>query len=315
MTKYILLLLFLYIIIQVFFKLAIHFNITDKPSDRGLHKKEIIRGGGIVLWFTYLYQISFVEKFDIAFFIGFSAISIISLLDDIKGLSVRFRFSIHVFSIIFLLKSLNLAYLNIFIFIFLIIFILSIINSFNFMDGINGITGLYAISSLFSMIYVNEFIIPFAINDELIFYSIGILLFLFYNLRKNAVCFCGDIGSIGVGFILVYFIFKLIIVSQDYKYLLFFALYGIDTLYTIVYRLRLKQNIFEPHKLHFYQILVYKYNLSHLTVSVLYFLIQIFINTIIISQNSYGLLYILPFGIIIGIVHYLRKKVALAISI
>jgi hypothetical protein len=69
-----------------------------------------------------------------------------------------------------------------------------------------------------------------------------------------------------------------------YFFLLFME---VDTVLTIIHRLILKQNIFEAHRLHFYQLLANEKKIPHLIVSALYALLQaVVIAIVIFADNS-----------------------------
>lgn len=159
------------------------------------------------------------------------------------------------------------------------------------MDGINGISGLYSFVMLTTLWYINNYNQSFIENDLLIILLISVLVFLYFNFRKQAVCFGGDVGSVGIAYILVFLVLKLILKTQDWKYIFLFLIYGIDTLCTILYRLYKKQNIFEAHKLHLFQLLVYKKGLSHLNVTIIYAILQITINFLIVILCCFNLYY------------------------
>ena len=78
-------------------------------------------------------------------------------------------------------------------------------NIFNFMDGINGITGAYSLAILIPLFLLNQ---KYNFMDEtmLIVIALSVLVFCFFNFRKKAKCFAGDVGSIGMALILVFYI-------------------------------------------------------------------------------------------------------------
>ena len=70
-------------------------------------------------------------------------------------------------------------------------------NMFNFMDGINGMTGIYSLVVLSGLFFIN--LNEHLVHDDLILFpAISLLIFGFYNFRKTALFFAGDIGSMGV---------------------------------------------------------------------------------------------------------------------
>jgi UDP-N-acetylmuramyl pentapeptide phosphotransferase/UDP-N-acetylglucosamine-1-phosphate transferase len=219
-------------------------------------------------------------------------ISIISFWDDVSSLPSRVRLLVHLLAVTALLYSVNaFQTLPIWLIPVLYVLIIGIINAYNFMDGINGITGLYSLTILCSLLYVNERIITFADLDFIICPILASLVFLFFNFRKKAKCFAGDVGSVSIGFWILALLLMLILKTESLTYILFLAVYGVDTVLTIIHRLLLRQNIFEPHRLHFYQILANERKIPHLIVSALYALIQLLVNCLILF-TSFNSIYI-----------------------
>jgi UDP-N-acetylmuramyl pentapeptide phosphotransferase/UDP-N-acetylglucosamine-1-phosphate transferase len=162
------------------------------------------------------------------------------------------------------------------------VFFVGILNAYNFMDGINGITGLYSLAVLISLQYVNREFIPFTDANFINYAMIACLVFLFFNFRKRARCFAGDVGSMGISFWIVTLLLQLMLATRSVIWILFLAIYGIDTVCTILHRLYLKQNIFEAHRMHFYQVLSNEKGVSHQKVSTLYAMAQLLVCGIII---------------------------------
>lgn len=157
----------------------------------------------------------------------------------------------------------------------LYVLVIGIINAYNFMDGINGITGAYSVVVLAGLQYVNYEIVNFIQPDLIWLPILASVVFLFFNFRKRAKCFAGDVGSVTVAFWIIFLLLKLILLTENYAYVLFLAVYGVDTVLTIIHRLKLKQNIFDAHRLHFYQILANEQKWPHLIVSTVYALLQL----------------------------------------
>jgi UDP-N-acetylmuramyl pentapeptide phosphotransferase/UDP-N-acetylglucosamine-1-phosphate transferase len=162
------------------------------------------------------------------------------------------------------------------------IVLVGIINAYNFMDGINGITGGYSLVNLLSLLYINNYFTKFIENEFIIIITLGVVVFNFFNFRKRAKCFAGDIGSVSIAFIIIFLLIKLVLQTNQYMFILFLLLYGIDTVFTLVVRLWLKENIFKAHNKHFFQLLVCRSGFSHLQVSILYTIAQLNINIFII---------------------------------
>jgi UDP-N-acetylmuramyl pentapeptide phosphotransferase/UDP-N-acetylglucosamine-1-phosphate transferase len=266
-----------------YFKIADKYNIVDKPNERSSHTDIALRGGGIIYWITALIYFLLHLKDDYLFFSSITMISFISFYDDIKNLSNKLRFAVHILVMTIAFYSLNIFEL-IPLWGIIIVYILSvgIINAYNFMDGINGITGLYSFVIFLLFLYLNEYICEFCDKDFIIFPILASMVFLFFNYRKKAKCFAGDIGSITVAFWIIYLLLILIMKTSSIVWLLFLAVYGVDTICTILHRLYLRQNIFEGHRLHYYQILCNERKMQHRVVSLIYALVQLGISSIII---------------------------------
>ena len=166
-------------------------------------------------------------------------------------------------------------------------------NIINFMDGINGITAAYAISMLLPLALVNGswlkvhgfgFIEP----SYLIVAIIGVLVFSIFNFRPKgkAKCFAGDVGSIGIAFIILFALGRLMVATGDVSYIVFFLLYGVDGTMTIIHRIMLHEHLGEAHRKHAYQLMANELKMSHVAVSLLYMVIQLVI--------SLGFIYLCP---------------------
>ncbi|MDR3268214.1 MAG: UDP-GlcNAc--UDP-phosphate GlcNAc-1-phosphate transferase, partial [Tannerella sp.] len=162
------------------------------------------------------------------------------------------------------------------------VFSAGILNAYNFMDGINGITGLYSLSVLAGLQYVNCRIVAFTPPDFINYAIVACLVFLFFNYRKHAKCFAGDVGSMAIAFWIMVLLFQLMIASGSVRWILFLAVYGVDSVATILHRIYLKQNIFQAHRMHFYQVLTNERGISHLKVSALYAMVQLAICGVVI---------------------------------
>lgn len=161
-----------------------------------------------------------------------------------------------------------------------LILCVGIINAYNFMDGINGITGGYSLAILIPLAWMNLRGGDAAgfTDQNLIYVTIlADLVFCFFNFRPRgkAKCFAGDVGSVGVAFILVYMVGALILKTGDFTYIMFLALYGVDSVLTIVHRILLHENIGQAHRKHVYQLMANELKMSHVTVSLIYMLLQL----------------------------------------
>ena len=282
MTYLFLLPLFIAVMLA-YFKLANHYNIIDKPNERSSHIEPTIRGGGIIYLFAALVA-GFMHPEYWLPILAMGIIGTISFIDDRVTLSNRIRILFHLLAVTLVFFFLNMFAIFPVLFVVLAyIVVIGIINAYNFMDGINGITGAYSLVVLSGLQYVNKYQVSF-IEEDLIWLPIlASLVFLIFNFRKRARCFAGDVGSITIALWIVFLLLTLILESHNLGYILFLAVYGVDTVLTIIHRLILKQNIFDAHRLHFYQILANEKGISHLLVAVIYSATQFLIIALLIS--------------------------------
>ena len=318
--------LVLFVLELVYFKIADRYNIIDKPNHRSSHTQITLRGGGIIfpIAFVLYFVVSAAYRKDYflsddywSFGLGLVALSTISFLDDILDLSSKIRLVFHFISVTLLLYFINaFQLLPIWSIPILFIVIIGILNAYNFMDGINGMTGLYSLVTLGSLLYINQNFIAFTDKNFIIYPIIASLVFLFFNFRKKAKCFMGDIGSMGIAFWILALIGLLVIKTENIKYLLFLTVYGIDVVFTILERLKLKENIFEAHRKHLYQLFANEKNISHLAISSSYALVQLIINVFLINSNfnllPISLIIIIP---MISIYFFLKNKIKKNINI
>ena len=306
---YLIILAILFIIELLYFRIANKYNIIDKPNERSSHTRVTLRGGGVIFWVAaLLYLITNFSINGVWFFAGMTLIAGVSFVDDIVSLSQRVRLLAHL-----LAMTCAFVFANVFniypwwvIGIGYIVFV-GIVNVYNFMDGINGMTGLYSIAVLASLQYVNLYMVPF-VSPDLIWYPIlASLVFLFFNFRKQAKCFAGDVGSISIAFWVVTLLMLLVIETNNFIWMGFLMVYGVDGVCTILHRIYLKQNILEAHRLHFYQVLANEHKMQHRLVSFIYFAIQLIVSAliIIIYPNFGWAVFLLLLMILVGL--YLIK--------
>ncbi|WP_231427191.1 glycosyltransferase family 4 protein [Pedobacter sp. Leaf250] len=266
----------------LYLQIANRYNIIDEPNKRSSHAVYTIRGGGIIFPIGMLLEFIFSGYQYGWFIVGLMFISAISFLDDLKNQDLKLRFSIHLLAVSLLFYQLDFYVFPWYIVLMSLIFVIGGINAINFMDGINGITGSYSLITLLSLLYINIEYIQF-INHMIIIATItAVLVFNFFNFRRIARCFAGDVGSVSIAFILLFFILKLITMTGNLNYILLLLVYGLDVVTTIFFRILRKENIFEAHRSHFYQFLVNEKSIPHLKVSFIYGAVQMAVNLCLI---------------------------------
>lgn len=281
---YLLLVLVFFGAMLAYFRVADHYSIIDKPNERSSHSRITIRGGGIVFLVAALAALALHPKDFLLPVLGILVIGTISFLDDVYTLSNRIRIVFHMTAVSLMFVYLGVfTYLPWYVIVGLYVLVIGIINAYNFMDGINGITGAYSLVVLGGLQYVNYYQVSFVHPDMIWLPMLACAVFLFFNFRKKAKCFAGDVGSVTIAFWVLTLLLKLILQTGDLVYLLFLAVYGIDAVLTILHRLLLRQNIFKAHRLHFYQILANEKKVPHLVVSSIYAVLQALVIVLVVS--------------------------------
>jgi len=271
---YFIILLLLFILELVYFKIADHFNIIDKPNHRSSHTDITLRGGGIIFPVAMLIACVLGDA-SVLFTISVLVVGMVSFVDDIRPLPTIPRFGAHILATVLVSYELGLFEGNLWFLPLIFIGMIGWINAFNFMDGINGITVLYAFVSILAFLYIFQ---NDAVFELLLLMGLACIVFGFFNIRKKAKTFAGDVGSVAMAVFLGYMMLKAIFGLDNIAYILLFSVYGIDAAITILYRLKNKENIFQPHRSHLYQYLANEMRWSHLKVSFLYAFVQILIN-------------------------------------
>ena len=167
-------------------------------------------------------------------------------------------------------------------------------NIYNFMDGINGITAGYSLAVLVPLTLVDTVsrskfqVSSFVEPSFLVVAMLSVLVFCIFNFRpKNkAKCFAGDVGSIGIAFILLFAIGRLVMQTGDVTWFVLLAVYGVDGCLTIIHRIMLHENLGKAHRKHAYQLMANELGMSHVTVSLIYMGLQLII--------SLGMIYLIP---------------------
>ncbi len=262
----------------VYFKVADKFNIIDKPNLRSSHTHITLRGGGIIFLFGAWLWVAFFGLQYPWFMAGLTLIAIISFIDDVHSVPNWARLLVQFTAMFLMFHELGILQWNMWWAVLVAWSVwVGIINADNFMDGINVITGAYSLAVLLPLLYVNAKT-PFIDMPFLLVTGLAILVFCFFNFRKKAKCFAGDVGAIGVAFILIFAVGKLMVVENDLTYIVFFTIYGVDTVLTICHRIMLHEHLGEAHRKHAYQIMANELKIPHMVVSTLYMVLQLLIS-------------------------------------
>ncbi len=296
------LLIFMFVLLLalelLYFKIADHFNIIDKPNERSSHSTIVQRGGGVIfllgvwLWCTFF-------GFHYPLFLAAVTLAAgVSFIDDVHSLPDSVRLVVQFAAMGLMIWQLMLVPTGgfevlgsvwakaAFVVVALIVCV-GATNIYNFMDGINGITAGYSLAVLVPLFLVNQGV-PFLEPSFLIVMLLAVLVFSFFNFRPcgKAKCFAGDVGSVGMAFIVLFAIGLLIVRTGDVTWLVFLLVYGTDGCCTIIHRIMLHENLGEAHRKHAYQLMANELKIGHVKVTLLYMAIQLAV--------SFGFVYLCP---------------------
>lgn len=305
---YLIILVLLFLAELFYFRIADKCNIIDKPNERSSHTRITLRGGGIIFYFGVLAYF-LTSHFEYPWFmLALTLITFISFVDDIRSTSQVLRLVFHFSAMALMFYQWGLFSLPWWTLFVALIVCTGIINAYNFMDGINGITGGYSLVVLVALAYINEAVVPFVEQDFILTVLCSVVVFNFFNFRKRAKCFAGDVGSVCIAFVLLFFIGKLVIRTEDFSWIILLAVYGVDSVLTIIHRLMLHENIGLPHRKHLYQIMANELKIPHVVVSSVYMLVQALVIVGYFYFYSYGYWYLLATVLILGTLYVLFMK-------
>ena len=295
-TAYLIIAVLLIVAELVYFKIADKCNIIDKPNERSSHTTIVLRGGGVifaismVIWFIWQMvqgEWCTVQGY-LPFMVGLLMVAGISFVDDIHSLPDSLRMVVQIGAYLLMFWSMGIMQWSIWWIVPLALFFsVGATNIINFMDGINGITVGYGLAMLLPMMLLNRNM-GFVEESYLIVAIIGMLVFSIFNFRPKgkAKCFAGDVGSIGIAFIILFALGKLMLATQDVTYIVFFLLYGIDGSMTIFHRIMLHENLGQAHRKHAFQLMSNELKIGHVKVSLIYMVLQLIV--------SLGFIYLCP---------------------
>lgn len=306
---YIIVLVLLFLAELFYFRVADKFNIIDKPNERSSHSRITLRGGGIIFYFGALaYFLSNQWEYP-WFMLALTLVTFISFMDDIRSTSQKLRLLFHFSAMALMFYQWGLFSLSWWWIIIALIVCTGIINAYNFMDGINGITGGYSLVILVALAIINKEITPFVEENFIYTVLCSVLVFCFFNFRKRAKCFAGDVGSVSIAFLLLFLIGKLIIKTEDFSWIILLSVYGVDSVLTIIHRLMLRENIGLPHRKHMYQLMANELKMPHVMVSLIYMVLQAIIITGYIGCLDYGYMFLLFAVLLLSLIYiWFMKK-------
>lgn len=288
MTTFIIIFILLLIAELIYFRIADKCNIIDKPNERSSHSTIVLRGGGIIFLIgAWIWSAFFGFQYP-WFLAGLTLIAGVSFVDDIHSLPDSVRLVAQFAAAAMAFYQLGILHWSMWWIILLALIVyVGATNVINFMDGINGITAGYSLAVLLPLALLNRDM-GFVEQSLIVSTILASLVFCIFNFRPKgkAKCFAGDVGSIGIAFIMLFLLGNVIIKTGDITWLIFLLVYGVDGCLTIVHRIMLHENLGEAHRKHAYQIMANELKIGHVKVTSLYMAIQFVI--------SLGFIYLCP---------------------
>ena len=300
----------------IYFRVADHFNIIDKPNERSSHSSIVLRGGGIIFSLSMLAWVimmavqgewQLVVNY-LPFLCGLMMVAGVSFWDDVKSLPDSVRLVVQFVAMGLMFWSMGIMHWDMWwIVLIALVVCVGATNVINFMDGINGITAGYSLAVLLPLVLLNKDL-AFIDSSFLVVAILGVLVFCLFNFRPKgkAKCFAGDVGSISIAFIMLFAIGRLVVLTQDVTYLIFLLVYGVDGCLTICHRILLHENLGEAHRKHAYQLMANELKIGHVKVSLLYMAMQLIV--------SLGFIYLCPDSVAAHWGYLVGATVALAVA-
>lgn len=261
------------------------FGFIDIPSDRSSHRFKTVTGGGFIFPVSFILALLITGDFVHyrSVLSGLILISLVSFSDDLKPIHPFVRVTVQLIAVSLLLwQTGGLFKMKPWQIVPGFILVVGIINSYNFMDGINGMNSLYSIVMI-GILWLLKTTAIFILPDAEVFISMlsALLAFSFFNVRKKAICFSGDVGSISTAFIVSFMIIQVMIATDSAVWILLFGVYGLDSVGTIVLRIIRGEKVWMPHRTHLYQYMANEKKYPHVVVSLIYANCQLLLSLIL----------------------------------
>ncbi len=236
----------------------------DVPNHRSLHDTPVPRTGG---WAVLVGVFSGVIVSQVPLSIGtlfaFLMLLAVSLVDDLRSVSARLRFSVQILSVSLLLYSMAPEFSHWLLWPVLIIAGVWVVNLYNFMDGMDGFAGSMSgigFATLGAICVLQE---AAALAGICFLVAASTLVFLYYNWPQARI-FLGDAGStvIGLGVFAVGITGWQQGIFSPLVPLLIFSPFWLDATTTLVGRVLKGERWWEAHRQHLYQRMALKYGVK-----------------------------------------------------
>ncbi len=257
-------------------KWAIKYGFVDAPGGRKQHERPVPPVGGVVIFSVFaFFSLCLGSDFDgaWAYYIALFLILITGIIDDHNGVFPSLKFFIHFLAAFVLVIAgdarieslgnllgtgdIELGWMSV---PFSVACVVYIINAMNMIDGLDGLAAGKAFI-MFLFFFFAALLSGWWEPTALLLILMACLLgFLFYNfrfrLRRKAIIFLGDAGSMAIGLTIAWFAINLsqgpmpVISPASVAWII--ALPIIDAFGLLVARLKDRKHPFEPDRRHFH---------------------------------------------------------------
>lgn len=247
--------------------------------------KDALYRGGVLFYVALL--ISFVVTgFQYPwFFIGLSLITLLSLMDDIKTQHWRLRMNVHTMAMLLMLYEWGLFQHYLIYGFMALIFCMWMVNAYTVMDKGHGMTVLHSLVTVLALWYINTFQKEFIQEGILEMLVLALLIFGAFNICKKPKIEPNSVGAVALAYTIVFLISMLVIKRREFGPVVLLAVYGVDTVLTFAHLLMNGKAVFQPHRMHLFQLLVDYVKLPPLLVACIYSSIQAVISVGYIFTN------------------------------
>ena len=290
-------------------------GLVDLPSARSSHSQATPKGGGVGMVTVFLVA-AVCLRLPIAFWLPLGLLAGLSLRGDQVEISPKLRLPIQFILVGIMVivtgRGIEQGLLGILILLFWIVFIVWTANFYNFMDGINGIAGISGVVGFGLLAFATHKDRP-EVGLLATCMALACLGFLPFNLPRARV-FMGDVGSILLGGVFAGLVYLASHTLLDFLCMTSFLFpFYVDELTTMIIRLRVGEDLTQPHRRHIYQLLANEWQIPHWRISASYGLFQLLVGVSVLTGKSHGVAMVLAvlaswFGLFVGGSYYLRKK-------
>lgn len=151
-------------------------------------------------------------------------------------------------------------------------------NLYNFMDGINGITGTQTVTmtlGIVALVLLTGLGMESGMLEICVMIAGAVSGFLFWNARPQAQVFLGDMGSVGLGYMMGWILILLAVQGYPAAAIILPMYYLADATITAICRRLEGKRIWQAHREHFYQRAVHGTGLAHLHMTLIIALMNI----------------------------------------